>query len=111
MEKINEKEREFRAGMSGPKYIFRGPKIEWGILVLKPGDALGKHYHKEVEETFYLTEGNSKMIINNKEIEAQAGDAFRLDPGDTHDIINTSKNNVKFIFIKTPYLPEDKISC
>ena len=52
MERVNEKEKEFRFGDSGPKYLFRGPKHEWGIVVLKPGQTLGAHYHNEVEETF-----------------------------------------------------------
>jgi len=111
MKQINEKDMQFRLGDSGPKYLFRGPKIEWGILLLKPGQNLGKHYHNEVEETFFLLEGEAKMIINDKEIIAKEGDAFQLQPKDTHDIFNHSNKNVKFIFIKAPYLPDDKINC
>lgn len=111
MKKVNEKECQFRFGDRGPKYIFRGPKIEWGILVLKPNDRLGKHYHNEVEETFFLLEGNAKMIINDEEILAQPGDAFQLSPKDTHDIFNHTDKDAKFIFIKAPFLPEDKINC
>lgn len=40
MERVNESEKEFRFGDAGPKYLFRGPRIEWGILVLKPGGSL-----------------------------------------------------------------------
>jgi len=110
MERVNEKEKEFRFGDSGPKYIFRGPKFEWGILILKPGQTLGKHYHNEVEETFFLLEGKSTMIINDKEIPAEPGDAFRLEPKDSHDIVNNSDMPAKFIFMKVPYLPNDKIN-
>jgi len=110
MEYINERDREFRNKTSGPKYIFRGPKLEWGILVLNPSEKLGHHFHEKVEETFFLEEGEATMIINGKEIQAQRGDAFRLDPGDTHDIENRTKYACRFIFIKCPYIPDDKKS-
>ena len=110
MERVNESEKEFRFGDSGPKYLFRGPRIEWGILILNPGRSLGAHYHKEVEETFYILEGKTKLFIDDAEYLAGAGDAFRLEPGEKHDILNDSQSPVRAIFIKCPYKPEDKIS-
>ena len=52
VDKVNEFELEYRNGDSGPKYLFRGPKIEWGVIAFMPGQSLGKHYHQEVEENF-----------------------------------------------------------
>jgi mannose-6-phosphate isomerase-like protein (cupin superfamily) len=110
MERINEREREFRFKDSGPKYIFRGPRIEWGIMIIKPGESLGAHYHNEVEETFYFIEGNPKIIVNKESYRVEVGDAFRLEPGEVHDIINDQTTPMKAFFIKTPYNPEDKVS-
>ena len=110
MERVNEREREFRFGDSGPKYIFRGPRMEWGILILKPGGSLGAHYHKEVEETFYLLEGKARLLVDGTEYSGGVGDAFRLEPGEKHNIINDSQSAVQAVFIKCPYKPEDKIS-
>jgi len=110
MERVSEGEREFRFGDSGPKYLFRGPRIEWGILILKPGGSLGGHYHREVEETFYFLEGKARLFINDVEFLAGAGEAFRLDPGDRHDILNGSDLPLRAIFIKCPYKPEDKVN-
>jgi len=110
MERVNEKEKEFRFGDSGPKYLFRGPRIEWGILILKPGESLGAHYHKEVEETFYLLDGNAKFLIDGIEYFGGVGDAFRLEPGEKHDILNDSKSSMRAVFIKCPHKAEDKVS-
>jgi len=110
MERVNEREREFRFGDSGPKYIFRGPRMEWGILILKPGGSLGDHYHKEVEETFYLLEGKARLLVDGTEYSGGAGDAFRLEPGEKHNIMNDSQSALRAVFIKCPYKPEDKIS-
>jgi len=111
MEKVNEQEKQFRKGDSGPKYLFRGPRIEWGVLILKPQETLGKHYHQEVEETFYFLEGSPIIYINEVSFSVKPGDAFRIEPRESHDIINQTINNVKAIFIKYPYLPDDKVNC
>ncbi|OIO34706.1 MAG: cupin domain-containing protein [bacterium (Candidatus Ratteibacteria) CG_4_9_14_3_um_filter_41_21] len=110
MERINESQREYRKGKSGVKYLFRGPKIDWGILRLQPREKMGLHGHREVEETFYFFSGTPKIIIDDQEYRTQEGDAFRVEPKEKHDILNDTDKVVKVVFIKCPYLPEDKIS-
>lgn len=109
MECINEKANEYRKGDSGPKYLIRGPRMEWGIIRLKPGEEMGRHGHKEVEETFFFFDGAPEIIVDEKSYPVTEGDAFRLEPGEMHNIVNKSARPVRVIFIKTPYLPEDKI--
>jgi quercetin dioxygenase-like cupin family protein len=111
MDKVNEFQLQFRGGDSGVKYLFRGPHTDWGIILMKPGDRLGGHYHNEVEETFYLLEGECKFYVNGVEHRAVKGDVFRLVAPEKHDIWNDSDKPAKFIFIKYPYLPKDKVDC
>jgi mannose-6-phosphate isomerase-like protein (cupin superfamily) len=110
MHHINEHELAFRNGDSGPKYFFVGPRIDWGVMVLKPGETMGGHFHNEVEETFYFPEGGPVINVNGKDIAVKEGDVFRLDPHDTHDIHNVTQNPVKIIFIKCPSNPKDKVN-
>jgi len=110
MERINEKEREYRFGDSGPKYLFRGPVMEGGVIVFKPGQSMGAHYHHEVEEIFYFTQGDPLIVIDDQEYRVEEGDLFRIEPGEKHNIINDTDENTKIVFIKTPYLPDDKVS-
>jgi len=109
MERVNEHDLEFRGGDSGVKYLFRGPRIDWGVILLKPGEALGGHYHREVEETFYVAEGRGTFVVNGEELPAGTGDAFRMQPQDRHDIRNDCDAPMKLVFIKCPYLPDDKV--
>ncbi|MCX7845720.1 MAG: cupin domain-containing protein [Dictyoglomaceae bacterium] len=109
MERVNEKDREFRFGDWGPKYLMRGPKLEWGIVKIIPGKELGAHYHKEVEEIFYVLSGRAEMIVDNKNFEINIGDAIRVEPNEEHNIVNPSDDFLA-VFIKVPYLPEDKYS-
>jgi quercetin dioxygenase-like cupin family protein len=110
VEQINEKQREYRKGDSGPKYLMRGPRIEWGIIRLKPGEEMGAHGHREVEETFFFFDGEPTLIVDDTNHEVREGDVFRLNPGEMHNIINDTGKAVRVIFIKTPFLPEDKIT-
>ncbi len=110
MKKVNEKELKFRnPDGSGPKYMIRGPSIDWGVFVLKPGQKMGVHGHLNTEETFYFVAGSGKMIVNDHEHDANTGDAFLVEKQEKHDIYNTGKVDLKFVFVKSPYLPEDKI--
>lgn len=64
MQRVNEGDCEYRDGDSGVKYLMRGPKIDWGVILLKPGQEMGEHGHEQVEETFYFLQGQAKMIVN-----------------------------------------------
>ena len=110
MERISEADCEFRFGDHGPKYLLRGPRIEWGVIVFKPGQQLGRHCHNEVEETFYFLEGTPQMVVDDESYRVRPGDVFRLEPPECHDIINDTDQDTRLVFIKTPYLPDDKVN-
>jgi len=108
MQKATESDTEYRNGDWGVKYLMRGPKIDWGIILLKPGQEMSEHGHRQVEETFYFIQGGGKMIVDGKPHPAAQGDAFRLEPPERHAILNDTASETRVLFIKTPYLPEDK---
>jgi len=108
MQKAREADSDYRNGDWGVKYLMRGPKIDWGVILLPPGEAMGEHGHSQVEETFYFLSGRASMIVDGTPHKAEAGDAFRLEPPERHDILNDGDEPVKVVFIKQPYLPEDK---
>jgi mannose-6-phosphate isomerase-like protein (cupin superfamily) len=108
MERVNEHDLAYRNGDHGPKCLFRGPHHEWGVILLRPGDALGTHRHAEVEETFYFECGHPTLHIAGQAHAVEPGDVFRLEPGESHKIVNDGEEPTRVIFIKCPYLPEDK---
>ena len=109
MERVNANELEYRNGDSGPKYLFRGPNIDWGLIRFLPGETLGEHLHQEVEETFYFWTGTGVVIVEGLEYDIEPGEAFRIEPGETHDVVNTGRQPLEGIFIKHCYLPDDKV--
>ena len=110
MEIVYEQEKSFRGGTSGVKYLGRGPRIDWGVILLAPGEQMGRHMHKEVEETFYIVEaGGGRFIITDQEHPIRVGMVVRLEPGEAHNIVNDTKSPLKAVFIKSPYNPTDKV--
>ena len=111
MKKTSESNERFRKGESGPKYIFRGPFCEWGIILLKPGEQMGLHGHNEVVEDFFFLKGSPKIFVAGNEQRVYPGDAVRAEPKEPHNIINDTEFDVKLVFIKSPFSPDDKYSC
>jgi len=109
MERVNEKDLSYRGGDSGVKYFIRGPRIDWGAWRFLPGESLGQHYHQEVEETFYFTEGTPWMVVEGEGFRVTEGDVVRIEPKEHHDIINDTSEACGGIFIKATYAPEDKV--
>ena len=110
MEIVREQDQAYRGGSSGVKYLVRGPKIDWGVILFAPGDELGRHLHREVEETFYFVEGRGgRFIVNGAEYPVAVGAAFRIEPGEVHNIVNDTDVPLKAVFVKSPYRPKDKV--
>ena len=111
IKKVNEHDFEYRGGESGVKYLMRGPSIDWGVILLKPGEFMAPkaHGHNFIDESFYFLDGNGVMIIDDKEHEAPEGSVFLVEPKEMHNIKNDTDKTIKIIFIKGEYKPEDKI--
>jgi len=109
MKRVNENDLEYRHGDHGPKYLFRGDRHEWGIIRLGPGHEVSSHHHERVQETFFFETGSPQIVIDGSPIRVMPGDAFQLEPGEKHHIINDTDEPTRIIFLKTPYLPDDKV--
>ncbi|WP_028402173.1 cupin domain-containing protein [Ectobacillus panaciterrae] len=104
MLKVNEEEFEYRFGDNGPKYLVKGPNIDVGIVVIKPGQDFQNHYHTTCEEVFYALEGEIDFYINNIKVHVKEGELLQVRPKESHYLINRSNKNFRAVFIKSPHL-------
>ena len=112
IKKIHENDFKYRNNdISGVKYLLRGPSIDWGLILLRPGEYMGdkEHGHEFIDETFYFMQGDGVMIINRKEYKAPQGSVILVEPSEMHNIRNDSTDSIKIVFIKGDYKPDDKI--
>ena len=56
---VNENDFEYRFGDSGPKYLMKGPRMNFALVRFKPGEDFDAHYHNIMEEN----KMRSKMIL------------------------------------------------
>jgi len=111
MKQVNEHDKEYRGGDSGVKYLMRGPSIDWGVILLKPGQKMAEkpHGHNIIDETFFFMKGSGKMLVDDEEYDAPEGSVFLIEPKEMHNIKNDSEEELKVVFIKGDYKPDDKI--
>ena len=78
---INESELEYRFKDSGPKYLQKGPRMNFGIVVLKAGQDFKAHYHNIMEENFYVLEGEIEIHIDQEIFHCKKGDFIHIATG------------------------------
>lgn len=105
----NETEKEYRFGDSGPKYLLRGPRMNFGIVVLKPGQDFNAHYHNIMEENFFVLDGEIEIHIDEEIFHCKKGDFINVEPKKVHYLINKSNKDFKAAFMLAPYQANDKI--
>lgn len=105
----NESDEQYRFGASGPKYLARGPRTDFGLVLLLPGEDFQAHYHQGVEEAFFTLEGEVHLYVDGDLFVNGPGDYCRVDPGESHYVINKGSVPWKAVFVKAPYEPKDKI--
>ena len=53
---MHEDDKEYRFGNSGPKYLMKGPRMNFALVQFNPGEDFPAHYHNVMEENFYILE-------------------------------------------------------
>ncbi len=95
-------------GVSGPKYLLRGPRSDFGLVILMPGEDFQTHYHRTIEENFFTLEGNVDLYVKDQHLVLKPGELCHVPPLHPHYLINRGDVPWKAIFVKAPYNPADK---
>lgn len=101
---LNEQDINYRHGDHGPKYFLQGPRCNFGVCRLRPGDVAEEHYHSHMEEDFYMLEGESDFIIDGERHTCRTGDFIHMEPGERHRVENNSGAPSLYIVHTTPYI-------
>lgn len=106
---VNEKDKEYRFGDSGPKYLMKGPRMNFALVQFQPGQDFKAHYHNIMEENFYILEGKIDIIVDGTVNHLTKGQFIHIEPGEIHYCINNCSEPVKMISALSPYEQSDKI--
>jgi oxalate decarboxylase/phosphoglucose isomerase-like protein (cupin superfamily) len=65
--------------------------------ILERGAAVTPHVHKDVEEVYYILEGNGEMRVGDEAKLVEAGDVIYIPPEKVHTIIQVGEEPLRFI--------------
>ncbi len=60
------------------------------------------HRHKQARQFFYVLEGELTMELKGESVVLAAGDGLEIEPGATHQAMNRSDADVRFLVISQP---------
>jgi mannose-6-phosphate isomerase-like protein (cupin superfamily) len=84
------------------------PQHSLAKIILPAGKSSKTHYHKKLEETYYILAGEGSMVVNGEKYKLFPGDVCYLAPGDVHRIENNKAGDLVFLAICNPaWLAED----
>ena len=107
---INEMEKDYRHGDHGPKYLEKGPRMNFGIVQLLPGEVVAGHMHEHMQESFFVLEGMVTMIVEGKKVVLKPGDYIHIEPGEGHIICNRDdEHKVRMVVTAAPFVEGDKV--
>jgi quercetin dioxygenase-like cupin family protein len=109
MFKLNENDREYRFGDSGPKYLMKGPRSNFALVQFHPGEDFHAHYHNVMEENFFILSGEVDIVVDGTVHHLIPGDLIHIEPGEAHYCINSYDKPVKMVSTRAPFQEVDKV--
>ncbi len=106
---IDEKNHEYRFGDLGPKYLLKGPRMNFAIVQFPPNTDFKAHYHNIMEENFYILEGTIDITVDGVVHSLSKGQLIHIEPLEVHYVKNNGTETVKMISTLAPYQDSDKV--
>lgn len=77
---------------------------------LPPGCAVTPHYHREIEEVYYVVSGSGAMTVGDETRQVHAGDSIYVPRGQRHSLANNGTEPIKLILVCGPaFFYEDQV--
>lgn len=77
-------------------------KHDLAHVVIPIGKSSSKHYHPEAEETYYILQGQAKLVIINTELSVSPGDTILIHALDIHQIFSVGTVDLEFLVVCSP---------
>jgi quercetin dioxygenase-like cupin family protein len=106
---INEQDKEYRFGDSGPKYLMKGPRMNFAIVQFQPGQDFKAHYHNIMEENFYILEGEIDIVVDGVSHHMFPGQMIHIEPKEIHYCVNNYSKPIRMVSTLAPFQNVDKV--
>ncbi len=106
---VHENDFQYRFGNSGPKYLMKGPRMNFALVRFEPGQDFTAHYHNIMEENFFILEGKVDIVVDGVVNSLSEGQFIHIEPGEIHYVINNYDEPVKMVSTLAPFQEVDKV--
>jgi|GEM_PF-1689110 mannose-6-phosphate isomerase-like protein (cupin superfamily) len=77
--------------------------VEIAMCIFAPGEIGQLHYHKNMEEIYFVLEGEGEIVLNGISHTVKTEDAVAIPAGTKHQIRNTSQEkSLRFVAVNSP---------
>jgi len=77
-------------------------------IIIKPGNASSRHFHKYSEESYLILSGEATLDIDRHVFTLSPGEAVLIEPHEIHRISNQKDEDLVFIAVCVPaWTPDD----
>ena len=90
---VNENDFEYRCGDHGPKYLMKGPRMNYAMVQFQPGQDFQAHYHNIMEENFHILQGKIDIVVD----------------GEVHYVNNPYDEPIVMVSTLAPFQEVDKV--
>ena len=105
---VNENDFEYRCGDHGPKYLMKGPRMNYAMVQFQPGQDFQAHYHNIMEENFHILQGKIDIVVDGEVHTLSAGDFIHIEPGEVH-YVTTLTTSHRHGSTLAPFQEVDKV--
>jgi mannose-6-phosphate isomerase-like protein (cupin superfamily) len=70
---------------------------------LKPNQSTRGHSHDALEEVYFFTKGDGRMVLGEKEFDVKADDVILIPQGKFHRVINDKDESMEFVCVFEKY--------
>ncbi len=92
----------FQAGKMGKSTIFRSERILVGLNAFEPGQEHTLHAHEGMDKVYQVLSGTGVFLLENREIEMEAGVMLVAPEGVPHGIRNTGRDRLIVLAVLAP---------
>jgi mannose-6-phosphate isomerase-like protein (cupin superfamily) len=92
----------YSAEKMGKGTLFRSDRIMVGLNCFEPGQEHKLHAHEGMDKVYYVVEGSGVFVLEDRELEMEAGIMLVAPEGAPHGIRNTGPERLLVVAILAP---------
>lgn len=91
--------------------LVRGEQISVIEERMPAGARETRHFHRKARQFFYVLAGELTIEVDGRQRALRVGQGLEIAPGERHQAINASSEDVRFLVISSPPAQQDRESA